>query len=313
MEHALWDALSRPDHGGVPYIAHLVGDEGEPDNTRVRIGAPEAGPSVTLTRLDRFVVAEIRPADGQPLTEHQKRRLTAAEWHHGRSSVMPVPERVWSLSWRWFDDASVRGARGRAVVEALRDVLGLPSDDVVVRGTDDDGPTELYSLREFGDRPSTVGAPPECTEWDDLQHRLDWVLTTLATDAAVVMEGPDREVVQFMTSRHGGSVNTSLFDPELDTAKLPDASNPGSQRARRMFAIGWRPQECAPGMAEWTLGEPVVHWGAATVPAQAVAAARALDIPSPTALTVHAFRNGRGRPTDPAYVPTELGLREGAP
>lgn len=224
---------------------------------------------------------------------------------------MPVPERLWSLSWRWFDDASVRCARGRAVVEALRDILGLPPHDVVVRGADDDGPTDLYSLRDFGDRPSAIDAAPQCTKWEDLQRRLDWVLTTLATDAAVVMAGPDREVVQFMTSRHGGTLHTSVIDPELDAAKLPDPSNPGSQRARRMFAIGWRPEECAPGMAEWTLGEPVVHWGAGTVPAQAVAAARALAIPSPIALTVHAFRNGRL--ADPAYVPTELGLREDAP
>lgn len=181
MEHALWDALSLPDHAGVPYIAHLVGDEGEPDNTRVRIGAPETGPSVTLTRLDRFVVAEIRPADGIPLTADQERLLTAAEWEHCRSSVMPVPERLWSLSWRWFDDASVRCARGRAVVEALRDILGLPPHDVVVRGADDDGPTDLYSLRDFGDRErhrcSTavhqVGGPaaPPRLGADDARHR----------------------------------------------------------------------------------------------------------------------------------------------
>lgn len=308
MEHALWDALSRPDHAGIPYVAHLVGDEGEPDNTRVRIGAPEAGPSVTLTRLDDFVVAEIRAGDGVPLTADQERLLAAAEWRHGPSSVMPVREHVWSLSWRWYGDASVRGARGRAVVEALRDVLRLSADDVVVRGADDDGPTELYSVEDFGDRPSAVGGAPECTEWDDLQRRLDWVLTTLAADSAVVMAGPGGEVVQFMTGPHGGSLYTSVMDPELDAARLPDASNPGSERARSMFATGWRPQECAPGIAEWTLGEPIVHWGASTVPAQAVAAARALGIPSPTALTVHAFRNGPH--PDPTYVPTELGLRQ---
>ncbi|MGW9209769.1 TY-Chap domain-containing protein [Embleya sp. NPDC055664] len=308
MEHALWDALSRPNHAGIPYIALLVGDEGEPDNTRVRIGAPEAGPSVTLTRLNDFVVAEIRAGDGVPLTADQERLLAAAEWHHGWSSVVPVREPVRSLSWRWYSNAQVRGARGRAVVEALRDVLRLPPDDVVIRGADDDGPTELYSVKNFGDRPSAVGSAPVCTEWDDLQRRLDWVLTTLAVDSAVVMAGPDGEVVQFMTGPHGGSLYTSVMDPELDAAELPDASNPGSERARRMFASGWRPQECAPGIAEWTLGVPIVHWGAGTVPAQAVAAARALGIPSPTALTVRAFRNGPH--TDPAYVPTELGLRE---
>lgn len=311
MERTIWDALLRPGYSGVPYVADFLGDEDEADNARLRIGLPESGPSVTLTRQDRFVVAELWLGEGTaPLTDVQKQQM-ADNWRYERSAVVPITQPVWSLSWRWFDDVPVRAARGRAVVELLRDILVLPAEQVVVRSADDDGPTDLYRLRDFDDRPTASGVAPECADWDDLRRRLDWLVTTLANDSAVILSGPGNAVVQFMTARHGSSIVTSVIDPALDPDRLPREADPGSERARRMFADGWCPGPVAPGVAEWTLGEPEVHWGADVFPRRAVDALRALGAGGPAELTVRAFRNGRH--PDLAYVAAELGLRPEVP
>lgn len=311
MEPTIWDALLRPGYSGVPYVADFLGGEDEADNARLRIGLPESGPSVTLTRQDRFVVAELWLGEGTaPPTDEQKQRM-ADDWRYERSAVVPVARPVWSLSWRWFDDAPVRAARGRAVVELLRDVLALPAEHVAVRGADDNGPTDLYRLRDFDDRPTASGAAPACADWDDLRRRLDWLVTTLAADSAVILSGPGDAVVQFMTARHGGSIATSVIDPALDPDRLPREADPGSERARRMFAGGWYPAPVAPGVAEWTLGDREIHGGADAFPRQAVDALQALGAGSPAELTVRSFRNGPH--PDPAYVAAELGLRPDAP
>ncbi|WP_078981753.1 TY-Chap domain-containing protein [Embleya scabrispora] len=307
MEFTVWEALLEPGSGAVPRVADVVADDYLRTWDRVRIGVPE-GASVTMTRNGDFVVADVFLPDGaSALTADQEQALTDLGWYYGSGSTVIDP--IWTLDWRSYADAEVRAVRGGSVVAVLRDVLALPAEGVTVRGWGNDGPFEVgWGLERFDDRPSALGAPELCTEWDDLRPRLDWVLGTLPTDAAVVMQGPDESVVQFMTSVDG-TMATSAVDPELDPENVPTRDAPGSERARRMFAAGWWPTHVAgldPGEWEWTLGRPNVHAGAGSLARKAVAALRTLGAERPTDVRVRSFRNG-SRP-DPLYVPGELGL-----
>ncbi|WP_143658082.1 TY-Chap domain-containing protein [Embleya scabrispora] len=303
MESTVWDALLG--RGEVPLVADLLGGEYVEDWNRVRIGAPENSVSVTMTRRgERHVMAQVFAADGIPLTAGQERDLAELGWECRKTGTSPV-QPTWCLEWRWYTDAPLRAQYGRAIVASLRDVLAVPAEQVTVRGWGDDGPFRVHGLERFDDRPSARGAVGPCTAWDDLQVRLDWVLGTLPTDAAVVMNGPGDSVVQFMTTLDG-TIRTAASGERLDPGNLPTPDAPGSEQSRRMFANGWRPDIAAPHFAEWTLGEPVVYAGAGPLSRKAVTALRTLGAERPDEVTVDIFRNG-SRP-DPTYAFSELGL-----
>ncbi|MFJ2738198.1 TY-Chap domain-containing protein [Streptomyces sp. NPDC087440] len=301
MESTVWDALLG--HGEVPLVARYLGDEYVQDRDRLRIGAPEDSVAVTLTRCgEHHVVAEVWPPEGMSLTAVQERALRELGWKNRDTGVSPARP-TWCLEWRWYADIPTQ--HGRAVVAALRDVLEVPTERVTVRGWGVDGPFRVHGLERFDDRPSARGVTGPCTAWADLRARLDWVLGTLPTDAAVVMSGPQGSVVQFMTTVNG-TVLTGASGAELDVANLPTPDDPGSEQSRRMLADGWLPEVMGPGFAEWTLGEPVVHSGAGPLARKAVAALQTLGAERPDEVTVTVFRNG-SRP-DPAYAVEELGL-----
>ncbi|MCF2533248.1 TY-Chap domain-containing protein [Yinghuangia soli] len=304
-EPSVWDALLRSGSDGVPAVADLLWGEEVAAQDRVRIGPPDDAASVTLTRYsDRHVIAEVFLPEGEELTRDQEQQLTALGWEQTESGTSPIRP-TWCLEWRWYADAETRAPRGRAIVAALRDVLALPADRLTVRGWGNDGPFRAYGFEEFDDRPSLRAATGPCTDWHDLRTRLDWVLSTLPADAAVVIAGPGNSVVQFMTT-FGSTVHTSAMDSTLDAADLPTRESPGDERHRTFFDDGWEPSIFTAGMAEWTLGEPVIHAGAGPLARKAVTALRLLGAGTPKDLRIRAFRNGR-RP-DPDYVFTELGL-----
>lgn len=162
---------------------------------------------------------------------------------------------TWHLSWKWYEaNREFLAGRGESVVAALRDVLAVPEGRV------------------------RRGAAERCTDWEDLRRRLDWVLQTLPTDSAVVITSPTGRTttVQFMTHFRDDTIATSAIDPDLDPANPPEPVGEMSERARRMFEIGWKVQRHYPDVADWTLGDPVVWADIGPLATQAVEALRAL-------------------------------------
>ncbi|MGI5224056.1 TY-Chap domain-containing protein [Actinoallomurus sp. CA-142502] len=290
-------------------MTRWLGDGYEPGD-RVRLGDPATGAYVMLSRfMDRYVVAEIFDARG--LSGDQEERLKALGWDLGSSGTSPIMP-TWNLGWRWYEEeGEFLAGRAESVISALRDVLAVPEERVRCRAWGDDGPFAVpYRLSHLDERPTERGAAGECTDWADLRQRLDWVLQTLPTDAAVLISGPGkpRTTVQFMTHFGNGTIATSALDPELMSAYLPEPDDDDlTERERRMLELGWRPRQQTPGLAEWTLGEPVVWADIGPLATQAVEALRALGCESPAGLEFSTFRNGSK--DDPDHLGAELGLR----
>lgn len=307
---SLWDVLAGPysTADGAPEVTRCLGD-GYEAGDRIRLGDPATGAYVMLSRfMDRYVVAEIFDARG--LSGDQEGRLKALGWaleSSGTSPIMPT----WCTSWTWYaEEGEFLIGRAESVISALRDVLAVPEDRVRCWAWGDDGPFAVpYELRHRDERPSKRGAAEECTDWEDLRRRLDWVLQTLPTGAAVLISdsAQPRTTVQFMTHSRNGTIATSALDPELDPASLPEPGEEMTDRERRMFEIGWRPQQHYPDVADWTLGEPVVWADTGPLATQAVEALRALGCASPAELRFSTFRNGPRE--DPDHIGVELGLR----
>ncbi|GAA4506194.1 hypothetical protein GCM10023191_062960 [Actinoallomurus oryzae] len=307
---SVWDILASPypDSGATSLVTKYL-DGGDADGARWRLGDPETGAYVVLSKfMERYVVAEVFDARG--LSGDQEERLKALGWALESIGTSPITP-TWTIGWRWYEsDEEFLAGRAESVVGALRDVLAVPEERVRCWAWGDDGPiTAPYRLRHRDERPSSRGAAEQCTDWDDLRRRLDWVLQTLPTDAAVLITCPTRgtTTVQFMTHPYNGTIATGALDPALDPACPPEPDGELTERERRMFEIGWRVRQHYPDVAEWTLGEPAVWADIGPLATQAVGALRALGCESPAELRFRTFRNGSDK--DPDYLGPELGLR----
>ncbi|MEU4409369.1 hypothetical protein AB0F88_33075 [Streptosporangium sp. NPDC023963] len=307
---SIWDVLARPYSGEVgsapPWIAKCLNGSNAPGD-RIRLGDSATGTYVMLSKfMDRYVCAEIFEARG--LSDARQERLHALGWRleaTGTSQIRPT----WTVGWTWYEsDLEFLTGRAEAVIGALRDVLAVPPERLRCWSWGDDGPLDApYLLKDRDERPTATGAPARCTEWEDLRRRLDWVLQTLPTDSAVILTNRERGGVQFMTD-HYGSMDTGALDYRPVSTEDPDPDNPGNDRERRLFELGWTPDMVTARSACWTVGSPVVWADIGPLATQAVEALRALGFHDPSELAVRTFRNGMGD-EHVKHVAEELGIR----
>lgn len=147
------------------------------------------------------------------------------------------PPRQWQTSLYPSYSQSNRQQVFESVVCVMRDGLGMSLDNLRSRVWSHDGPGDADRWGPLTiaspDRPTLRGAPEQCTEWGDFASRLEWALTTMPRNSALILAAPTRthaaSFIQFACDKDAATEIVLHDTGDLDVEECD----------RRMSSLGW--------------------------------------------------------------------------
>lgn len=271
----------------------LVTGDDEP-GSRVWVAEPGTGRGVLFGKQADGVEVSVRipvDADAAARLDAVVRAQPADLWHARQGAIG-----AWVAGWPHAAPREHQERVAASAVAVLRDGFGADPARLRVRAWGDAGP-RAGNHGQRSDRPTDLGLPAACTDWDEFTARLDWVLQTLPSNGVLILNVPNVNwaFVQFWQQRRLSSEASPRDVAGLGAAEFH----------QRMTGLGW--QQGADANANWTGPADHTDHGTAGVPARAVRTFRdVFGVAGPQALTVSAFRHGHRDTLD--HLAAELGL-----
>lgn len=197
-----------------------------------------------------------------------------------------------------------------SVVGVMRDGLEMSVDDLRSKVWSHDGPGDAgrwdLLMVASPDRPTLRGAPEQCTEWGDFASRLEWALTTMPRNSALILAAPtrsrDASFIQFACDKDAA---TEIILHDIGDLDVEECD-------RRMSSLGWSrdearlPQIDAPLWIDEDENTELRPTREVLASRTAATFRDVLSVPDPQQLRFTAFRHASD--DDCGYLDAELGI-----